>query len=69
MVLGWGGLAGMHSLGMGASGRLASHATFGIHPPAGESRRFSADSLRGRQTRPSREGSAGAHFRSSHSCV
>ena len=48
---------------------MASHAACGIHPPAGWRRRFSAVPLRGRWTRPSREGSAGAHFRSSQSCV
>ena len=41
---------------------MAAYAACGMHPPAGWSRRFSADSLRGRWTGPSREGSARAHF-------
>ena len=43
--------------GWSASASMASHAACGIHP------------LRGRWTRPSREGSPRAHFRSSQSSV
>ena len=52
-----------------ASASMPSHAACGIHPPAGRRRQFSTDPLRGRWTRPSREGSPPAHFRSSQSCV
>ena len=38
-------------------------------PPAGWRRQFSTDPLRGRWTRPSREGSARDHVRSFQSCV
>ena len=48
---------------------MASHAACGIHPHAGRRRQFSTDPLRGRWTRPLREGSPRAHFRSSQSCV
>ena len=55
--------------GWSASASMASHAACGIHPPAGRRRQFSTDPLRGRWTRPSREGSPRAHFHSSQSCV
>ena len=45
-----------------ASSSIASHAACGIHPPAGWRRRFFADPLRGRWTRPSREAPPGATF-------
>ena len=48
---------------------MASLAAWGTHPLAGWRRQFSTDPLRGRWTRPLREGSARAHFRSSKSCV
>ena len=48
---------------------MASHAACGIHPPAGWRRLFSTSPLRGRWTRPSSEGSAWTHFRSSQSYV
>ena len=55
--------------GWSASAGMASHAACGICPHAGWWRQFSTDPQRGRRTRPSREGSAQAHFRSSQSCV
>ena len=39
---------------------MTTHASCGIHPPAGRSPQFSIDSLRGRRTRPSRASSAQA---------
>ena len=64
-----GRLQGCTFRGWSASASMASHAACGIHPPAGWRRQFSTDPLRGRWTRPSREGSARAHFRSFQSCV
>ena len=69
VVLGCGEVAGGTPRGWSASASMASDAACRIQPPAGWRRRFSADPLRGRWTRPSREGSARAHFRSSRSCV
>ena len=66
---GAGRLRGWTPRGWSASASMASHAACGIHPPAGRRRPFSTDPLRGRWTRPSREGSPRAHFRSSQSCV
>ena len=66
---GAGRLRGWTPRGWSASASMASHAACGIHPPAGRRRQFSTDPLRGRWTRPSREGSPRAHFRSSQSCV
>ena len=55
----WGAerLRGWTPRGWSASASMASHAACGIHPPAGRRRQFSTDLLRGRWTRPSREGS------------
>ena len=69
VVLGCGVLAEVNCPGME---RISQHGFQCVlrHPsPSGRTRRFSADSVRGRRTRPSREGSARARFRSSHSCV
>ena len=72
-IYGWswgaGRLRGWIPWGWSPSVSMASHAACGIHPPAGLRRQFSADTLRGRRTRPSREGSVRANFRSSQSCV
>ena len=69
VVLGRGEAAGLDSQGVERIGEHGPHAACGIHPPAGWRRQFSTDTLRGRLTRPAREGSARAHFRSSQSCV
>ena len=69
VVLGRAEVAGVDSQRGSASASMASHAACGIHPPAGWRRQFSTDPLRGRWTRPSREGSAQGHFRGSQSCV
>ena len=69
VVPGRGEVAGVDSQGRRASASMASHAACGIHPPASWRQQFSTDPLRGRWTRPSKEGSARAHFRSSQSCV
>ena len=66
---GAGRLRGWTPRGWSASASMASDAACGIHPPAGRRRQFSTDPLRGRWTRPSREGSPRAHFRRSQSCV
>ena len=65
VVLGCREVAGVDSLGMERIGQHGFPCGRGIHHPAGWRRRFSADPLRGRRTRPAREGSARAHFRSS----
>ena len=69
VVPGCGEVAGWTPRGWSTSASMASHAACGIHPPAGWRWQFSTDPLRGRWTRPSREGSVRAHFRSSQSCV
>ena len=70
VVLGSGEVAGLDSQGVA---RIVQHGfPCGLRhpaPPAGWRRQFSTDPLRGRWTRPSREGSARVHFRSSQSCV
>ena len=63
VVLGRGEDAGVDSQGVE---RIGQH---GIHPAASWRQQFSTDPLRGRWTRPSREGSPHAHFRSFQSCV
>ena len=70
VVLGRGEVPGVDSQGVE---RIGQHGfPCGLRqppPPAGRRRPFSTDPLRGRWTRPSREGSPRAHFRSSQSCV
>ena len=69
VVLGRGEVAGMDSRGWSTSASMASYAACGIHPLAGWGPQFSTNPLRGRWTRPSREGSARAHLRSFQSFV
>ena len=65
VVLGRGEVAGVDSQGVE---RMGQHGfPCGLRPPP--RRQFSTDPLRGRWTRPSREGSPRAHFRSSQSCT
>ena len=66
---GAGSLRGWTPWGWSASASMASDAACDIHPPTGWSRQFSAYSLLARRTRPSKEGSVQALFRSSQSCV
>ena len=69
VVLGRGEVAGVDSQGVERIGQHGFPCRLRQQPPAGWRRLFSTDSLRGWWTRPSREGSARTHFRSSQSCV
>ena len=69
VVLGRGEVAGVDSLGVERIGQPGFPCSLWHPPPAGWWRQFSTDPLRGRWTRPSRGGSARAHFCSSRSCL
>ena len=66
VVLGRGEVAGVDSQGVERIGQHGFPCVLRHPAPAGRRRQFSTDPLRGRWTRPSREGSPRAHFRSSH---
>ena len=69
VVLGCGQVARVDSQGLERIGQHGFPCSLRHLTPAGWRRRFSADPLRSRWTRPSREGAARAHFCSSQSCV